>query len=441
MTEKLLQFIWNLGYFNNKNLQTTDGENLAILSRGIINYNQGPDFSNAKIVLGTTTFAGTIELHLKTSDWRKHQHESDGQYKNVILHVVYHHDEKVNDIPVLELDSRISNLLLEQYTSFMDNASPVPCGSNLQSVNALVLSSWKERLLVERLLRRSNRVMELLNLSNNHWEETFWWLLARNFGSKINGDAFESIARSIPINLLAKHKVSIHQLEALVFGQANLLNDVFEDAYPLMLQREYHFLKKKYALQPSLHPVLFLRMRPGNFPTIRLAQLAMLIHQTSHLFSKILETESIAELKKLFSVTANDFWHYHYTFKQPSAFKQKVLGTESVRNIIINTVAPVLFAYGIFHKNEKLKTRALQWLEELPAEANAITSLFSKAGLANGSAYDSQALIELKTSYCLEKRCLECGIGNYLLKEAAHGYNLLNPSSEAQGMLKFFGAS
>ncbi|RYZ29474.1 MAG: DUF2851 family protein [Chitinophagaceae bacterium] len=427
MTEKLLQFIWQFGYYNNGNLATTDGESLTVVFPGSLNKNQGPDFINARIKIGSTTLAGAIELHTKTSEWKKHKHDADENYRNVMLHVVYEHDEKVNDVPVLELSPRISKLLLERYAYLMENAAFIPCSTSIHQINQLVLSSWKERLLIERLKRKSATILQLLEQSNHHWEETFWWLLGRNFGSKINNETFEAIARSIPVTILAKHKSSIHQIEALLFGQANLLNEDFDDEYPKLLQREYRFLQKKYGLQPVQMPVLFLRMRPGNFPTVRLAQLAMLVSQTSHLFSKILELENLVDLKNLFAVTANDFWHYHYTFRQASTFKKKTLGADTINNLIINTLIPVLFSYAIYHKEDRYKEKALRWLEEVPAENNSITTGFVKAGIQNNSAYDSQSLIELKNEYCNQKKCLECTVGNNLLKEAAHGYKVLNP--------------
>lgn len=422
MTEKLLQFIWGFGYFNKAALDTTDGESIAILFPGTLNHNSGPDFINAKIRIGDTTLAGNVELHLKTSDWRRHRHESDAAYKNVVLHVVFAHDEKVNNIPVLQLSSRISTLLMERYDFFMNTATCIPCGANISTIKELTWKGWKERLLVERLSRKAAAVLQLFETSNRHWEETFWWMLARAVGGKVNGDAFEAIARSIPINLLAKHKPSLPQLEALLLGQAGLLADDFDDEYPKLLQREYSFLKTKYNLQPAAVKVQFLRMRPVAFPTVRLAQLAALLQQSTHLFSKILEAENLHDVKPLFNVTANDFWHYHYTLKQASAFKKKTLGEDAVANIIINTVAPVLFAHGLYHNADKQKDKALRWLEETPAEVNNITREFAALGIGAETAYDSQALIELKNGYCSEKRCLECSVGNFLLREAAAVY-------------------
>jgi hypothetical protein len=417
MGEKLLQYIWQFQYFNRSGLQTTKGEELQIIFTGTINQNQGPDFHNAKVKIGNTILAGTIEIHCKTSDWEKHQHHKDKNYRNVILHVVYENDVDLNNnIPVLELESRISNIMLQQYGKLMEATSFIACAGNIHSIKEITWIAWKERLLAERLTRKSKKILELLNENKAHWEETFWWLLARSFGVKVNGDAFEAIARSISINILAKHKNSIHQLEALLFGQANLLDENFEEEYPRLLQREYRFLKTKYGLNAIGIPVHFLRMRPGNFPTIRLAQLAMLIHSSIHLFSKLLEAKNIADVKEWMHCTANDFWHYHYHFHVQSQFKKKKLGKSTVNSIIINTIVPALFAYGLYHKNEEQKTKVLQWLEQIDSESNSIISGFLSLSIKSKNAFDSQALIELKNEYCTKKRCLECSVGNAILK-------------------------
>ncbi|MEI9957756.1 MAG: DUF2851 family protein [Ferruginibacter sp.] len=271
--------------------------------------------------------------------------------------------------------------------------------------------------MVERLQNKSEHIFELLKKNNNHWEETFWWLIAKNFGVKVNSAVFESIARSIPINVLAKHKNQIHQLEALLFGQAGLLKNNFTEDYPTLLQKEYHFLKTKYQLQEVAAPLFFLRMRPANFPSVRLAQLAMLVHSSTHLFASIKESKTIREVKNLLNVTANDYWHYHYMLDEPAAFKKKNMGTQMIDNILINTVVPILFAYGLYHKENAYKDKALQWLMEIKAEKNAITNGFARLRIENKNAFDSQALIQLKNEYCNKKRCLDCAIGNKLLKE------------------------
>ncbi|MGZ8550232.1 MAG: DUF2851 family protein, partial [Chitinophagaceae bacterium] len=278
-------------------------------------------------------------------------------------------------------------------------------------------NSWKERLVAERLLRKAGIVELYLKQNNYHWEETFWWMLAKNFGMKVNGEAFEAIARSIPLTILAKHKNQIHQLEALLLGQAGLLEKDFEEDYPKLLQKEYIFLQSKYNLQPIQLPLFSLRMRPGNFPTIRLAELAMLVHESAHLFSKIKETVPAKKIKQFFEVTANDYWHYHYQFDEASAFKKKRTGTAIIDNIIINTVAPVLFVYGNYYNENKYKDRALQCLEEIAAENNLVTGGFKQLHIGSKNARDSQALIELKNEYCIKKRCLECSVGNAILKQ------------------------
>ena len=416
MTERLLQFIWQFQYFNKGDLQTTTGEEIQIISPGTYNTNQGPDFTEAKIMIGKTLWAGHVELHLLSSDWNKHKHQHDKNYNNVILHVVWEDDFPDYTMPVLNLKNRIAKILLQKYEELMNTKGFIPCETRISSVRPIVLQSWKERLLAERLIRKSAIVETFLNQNNQHWEETFWWLLARNFGIKINADAFEAMARSLPVNILAKHKNQIHQLEALLMGQANLLSGKFIDDYSNLIQREYEFYKSKYKLKPGIYTPFFLRMRPGNFPTIRLAQLAMLIHQSVHLFSKIKETDSLKDVKKWLDVTANDYWHYHYRFGDSSSFKKKNLGAAMVDNILINTVCTVLFAYGHFNKEQKFKEKALQWLEEITAESNSITRGYAQAGLKIKNAYDSQALIELKNEYCSNKKCLDCAIGNALLK-------------------------
>ncbi len=417
MNERLLQFIWQFQYFNNNELTTDSGEEIHILFPGQYNTNQGPDFSDARVRIGSTTWVGSIELHLKTSDWYKHQHQKDTNYNNVILHVVWEDDGSTDGLPVFELKSRIPKLLLQRYGELMNSSAFIPCEKSISTIHTITWKSWKDRLLVERLLRKAQVVEACLEQNKYHWEETFWWLLARNFGIKVNADAFEAIARSIPVNILAKHKTQVQQVEALLFGQAGLLNNHFLEDYPILLKREYEFLNKKYRLRPIHQPIHFLRMRPGNFPTIRLAQLAMLITRSAHLFSTIRELGTVKEVGGLFEITANDYWHYHYRFEEASPFKKKKLGETMIGNIIINTVVPVLFSYGKYHDENKYKEKALQWLEEMSAEINGITGGFQQLGIENKNAFDSQALIELKNEYCDKKRCLDCVIGNELLKK------------------------
>lgn len=417
MTESLLQYIWQYQYYNVKELYTDEGESLQIIHPGYINSNQGPDFTNAKIKIGQTTWAGSIEVHINSSDWKNHKHSLDNNYNNVILHVVWQQDTQLNlPCSTLVLQDKVSKLLLRKFDEIMKPGSFIPCEKQIGQVNGLTWQSWKERLLIERLEKKTEIIFEYLKTNNNHWEETFWWMLARNFGIKLNSIAFEKIAQSIPLSILAKHKGQIHQAEALLFGQAGLLDGDFTEDYPILLQKEYRFLKKKYNLKRIEASLVLLRMRPSNFPAVRLAQLAMLVHNSLHLFSKIKESSGIKSISQLLQVTPNDYWHYHYVFEVTSAFKKKKLGAQMISNILINTVVPVLFAYGHYHGDNSYKDKALQWLEEIDGEKNIITSGFAALQVDNTSAFDSQALIQLKNEYCNTKRCLDCAVGNQLLR-------------------------
>ena len=421
MTERLLQYIWQFQYFNGIGLHTEEGEELQVIKPGMLNTNQGPDFTNAKINIGGTVWAGSVEIHINASDWRNHKHSADKKYKNVILHVVWKNDAALNlPFPTLVLQDKVSKLLLKRYDELISTERFIPCEKSIHQITTLTWQGWKDRLLAERLQAKAAIIFEYQQKNNNHWEETFWWLLAKNFGIKLNSVAFEKIAQSIPVNILAKHKGQIHQLESLLFGQAGLLETDFIEDYPKLLQREYRFLQKKYQLKKVEASLVFLRMRPSNFPTVRLAQLAMLVHQSLHLFSKIKESNSVNEIKTLLDVTANDYWHYHYMFDESSAFiKKKKLGRQMMDNIFINTVVPVLFAFGHFHDDEPLKEKALQWLMQLKAEQNNISKGFSFLQVAVNNAFDSQALIQLKNEYCNKKRCLDCSVGNKLINSTS----------------------
>ncbi len=417
MNERLLQFIWRFQYFDKMALSTTDGDTLFILHPGTLNTNQGPDFLEAKIKAGKTIWAGHVELHVYSSDWVLHGHSNDVNYQNIILHVVWENNTApALPFPVLELKGRVAGLLLKRYSDLMKAPVFIPCEKIIQQAPPITWLAWKESLLVERLQQKATAVYSYLQQNNSHWEETFWWMLAKNFGAVVNSGSFESIARSLPLSILARHKNQLHQTEALLFGQALLLAGDFTEDYPILLQKEYRFLQKKYALVPLALPLHFLRMRPSNFPGIRLAQLAMLIHHSSHLFSKIKETVLLKDVIALLDVTANDYWHYHYRFDEAAAYKPKRMGRQMITNILINTVAPILFAYGHMHREDLLKERALKWLEEMQPEKNVITNGFAALGIENKNAWDSQALIQLKKNYCSSKRCLECAVGNKLLK-------------------------
>ena len=416
MNERLLQFIWQFQYFNTTSLQTDTDEEIQIIYPGQYNTDQGPDFSEARIRIGQTVWAGNIELHVRTSDWNKHHHNNDVNYRNVILHVVWENDESKNNIPVLELKNRVSKILLRRYEELMYSSSFIACGKNSNTLPLITWTNWKERLLAERLSRKSKSAEACLTENNYHWEETFWWLLARNFGIKINSYVFEAVARSVSLNLLGRHRNNLHQLEALLLGQAGLLDDEFKEEYPLLLQSEYQFYQHKYKLERVHMRPLFLRMRPGSFPTIRLAQLAMLIYKSIHLFAEIKETSSLKNVKDILLVTASDYWNDHYIPREVSVFQKKQLGGPMIDNIIINTIIPLLFVYGNYYDQHSYTEKVMKWLGEMKTENNTIIHQFEQLGIGSKTAFDSQALIELKNEYCDKKRCLECAIGNFLLK-------------------------
>ncbi len=416
MTERLLQFLWQLQYFNKSELTTIDGDSISIISPGQLNKDQGPDFLYATIIIGPTKWVGSVELHLTTTEWLKHRHEKDTHYDNVILHVVWEHDAVVNTTPVLVLQERVSSVLLHYYNQLMQSVSFIPCAGNSENVRDIVWKNWMERLGVERMLRKASLIEQQLQEAKGHWEEVFWWQLARSFGGRLNGDCFEAIAKSLPVVLLAKHKNQIHQLESLLLGQAGLLDDVVEESYPVMLQKEYKYLRQKSQLRPVYFLVHFFRIRPAAFPTIRLAQLAILIQRSSHLFSRVREITELKDLTTLFDCGVNDYWNYHYRFDQPGDFREKKTGESFIHTIIINTVCPIVFAYGAYHQQEMYKQKAMQWLTALPAEKNNITRGFQQLGIAGTTALHSQSLLELKSNYCAPRLCLSCAIGTAILK-------------------------
>ena len=422
MTEKLLQFIWQFQYLNQSGLRTTQNEQVTIIHPGQLNSHQGPDFFNGRVKIGGNEWAGHIELHLKSSDWFRHNHETDPMYGKVILHVVWTHDSDVTDenglaIPVIELKSRISGLLLDQYEQWMNTPKQIPCGSGIQTINDLKWHHWLDRLLAERLLEKCSRVSSHLNQTENHWEEICWRLVCSYFGGPVNKVSFQQIAESLPLRILAKHRNVITQLEALLLGQSGLLHKNFTESYPQMLYREYQFLQKKYGLQVINKPPVFLRMRPTEFPTIRLAQLAMLLHTKENIFSQVMDSKDLKEVKRLFDVTANDYWNYHYKPDTETDFQPKRTGDLMIDRVIINAIIPVLFSYGHHQVNEEVRSRVLGWLSEMAPENNTHTRVFSVFGKKPANAGESQAMITLKQEYCDAKRCLECAVGNQLLKQ------------------------
>ncbi len=421
MNERLLQYIWQQQHFNTSSLTTTTGEVLEILHPGTWNQHQGPDFSQARIRMGQIQMAGTIELHLRHSDWYRHHHHTDKNYGNVILHVVWEDDlpGQIPVWPVLELSGRVPGALLQTYQHWMQESGFIPCGKQLQQVPELTFISWKDRMLMERLSRKGSGLLQQRHVPDGQWEEIYWRLMARYFGGKVNAEAFEDMAQRTPLKVIERHQYSIHQLEALLFGQCGLLKNPFEDPYPEMLRKEYLVLQKKHHLKPAMIPVHFLRMRPGNFPSIRLAQLAALLHKETSLFNQLIHCREQTEYRELLAITANDYWHHHYRFAELSSYLPKHTGQQFIDTLLINVACPALYSYGEESRQPALSDKALQWLSALPAESNQVINGFERIGQRPVSAADTQALLHLKSCYCDTRKCLECAVGIHLLKEPA----------------------
>jgi hypothetical protein len=425
-TEDFLHYVWKFRLFDRIDLQTAEGEAIEIYSAGMHNTDSGPDFQNAKIKIGDTMWAGNVELHLSSSDWQKHNHSVDNAYDNVILHVVYRDDEPLvltngRRIPTLELQNRIPDDLYNRYHKLIfGNQTIIPCEASIGKLDDFTLRTWFTRVLIERLEKKSAAVIAALQINRGDWEETFYQFLAANFGFKTNALPFELLAKSLPQNILAKHKNHPLQIEALLFGQAGFLNDDFTDTYPQTLKNEYGFLRKKYKLTPiENHLWKFMRLRPQNFPTIRLAQFAALVVNSNHLFSKVLDTRDIKGLQSLFADTkVNPYWEEHFRFDKESKPSSKNLGQASVDIILLNTLALFLFSYGKHNQLQHFMDRSLKLLESLPGEHNNIIADFNSLGVKANSAFESQALLELKNYYCNYKKCLECSLGNKILKLA-----------------------
>ncbi len=424
-TEDFLHYVWKYRLYSRNDLQTAEGEPLEVMVPGLHNTHAGPDFQNARIRIGDTVWAGTAEIHIASSDWHKHAHTGDRAYDNVILHVVYEDNQPVvlpggRRLPTLVLKGRIPAELYGRYHQLMYSRQPfIPCGTGISAVPAITLQNWLTRTLVERLELKAKSVISLLHQNRGDWEETFYQLLAANYGFNINAVPFELMAKSLPQLILAKHKNNALQIEALIFGQAGMLEEEFADEYPLLLKAEYHYLKHKYQLAPiEKHLWKYLRLRPQNFPLMRLAQFAALVVQSNHLFSKIIDCDNVSTLRKLFSnLEVNRYWSTHYRFDAAAKEAGKVMGAASVDNILLNTVARTLFAYGRYNQQEQFIERSLHLLESLPAEHNTMIEEFGSLGIKAKNSFDTQALLELKNNYCNYKKCLQCGVGNYLLNK------------------------
>ena len=422
MREDFLHFVWRLGRFRWQGLRATTGDPIEIVDLGRHNSNAGPDFLDARLRIGDTLWAGNVEMHLRSSEWLAHRHQDDPNYDNVILHVVLDEDVVIHHpygerIPCLNLRPYLPVGLARQYLRLMRSEQWVPCQNQLYTVPDVTRSLWLDRLLVERLEERTATLVERLRYNKADWEETFYQSLAWGLGLKVNADPFLMLAESLPLKTLIRHKNSLLQIEALLFGQAGLLSETFVDEYPRTLQKEYQFLQAKYQLQPlAATHWKFMRMRPANFPSVRLAQWATLIYRTGQLFSKMLVAQNLTEIENAFSVELSNYWQTHFRFDKASKKSSKSLGKTRVHLLVINIIAQFLFLYGKERGYERYQERALTLLEAVPAESNHIIAQWEGLGMVAHQAAQSQALLQLKNSYCDHKRCLDCAIGCHILK-------------------------
>ena len=422
MKEDFIHYVWQFKKFDFSNLKTTQGENLTIINSG--NYLQlaGPDFFNAQIVLDNQKWAGNVEIHIKSSDWYVHHHEKNATYDSVILHVVWDHDTPIfrkdnTEIPVLEIKNYIYKSELAKYQSLTAQKSWIFCENQIKDVPNFVLSNWQERLFFERLERKAQPIEQLLQETENDWESVLFSMLAKNFGLNTNGEMFLKVAKSITFSLIRKEALEVMYLEALLFGQANMLPENAEDNYPKELKSWYDYIALKYKLEkPTIDPIQFFKHRPDNFPTIRLAQLAMLYHLHRNLFSKIISANSIQEIYEIFNLSVSDYWKTHYNFDKSSPKKEKSLSKAFIDLVLINTIIPIQFAYAK-SLGKEISESLIDLLSNIPAEKNAIIEKFTTFGIKSKNAFESQAVLQLKNEYCNHKKCLQCAVGLELLKD------------------------
>jgi hypothetical protein len=422
--ETFIYFLWKHQYFNTKDLQTTSGQSVSVESTGVRNDFGGPDFKEARVTIDGIQWVGAVEMHIHSSDWFRHGHQLDENYENVVLHVVWEYDKAIQladgtTIPTIALKGLVKPEVLRRYEGMIDSRSKIPCDQSLNKVKAITRLAMLERVLVSRIQSKAADFNHLLEANQRDWEETAYQWLARGFGFKTNADNMLELARSLPLRVLQKHRNQQQQVEALLFGQAGFLDVEIRDEYPAALQKEYRFLRNKYSLKNNVHynSWHFSRVRPNNYPTIRLAQLAAMIARFPHIFSFFSEITDFNTVIKDMSVKQSAYWTRHYAVDKVSKRMMGSLSKATKDNLIINTTVPFLAALAKAKDNHLHLEKALNLLAGIPAEKNHITDLWLSYGWNVSSAFDSQGLIQLYNDYCTKKRCIECGIGLELISK------------------------
>ena len=412
MKEEFIYYLWENRLLS-KDLCTVDGEAVSVISVGNRNYDSGPDFLDARIRIGTTLWVGHVEIHVNASDWFRHGHQNDDAYRNVVLHVVYCNDNEQPGIPTVEVKGQFDESIYVRYTGFIKSRRWIPCEKFIAGIQQFTWLSWLERIVVERLEVEVKDVFSKLAATHYDWEETLYQRIMRYCGLKVNNDAFERLARLLPLRIVRKHIDNPVQVAAMFFGCAGFLEQEFTEAYPVLLQREFKVLKSKFnlAVMPSVY-WKFLRLRPPNFPTLRLAQMASMVCTYDKLFSKLQAVDDLDSMRNLFNVEVDEYWDTHFQFEKPSKEKKKTLGATAVDVLIINAVIPVLFSYGIYHDNQELKNKSLGFLSVMAPEDNVVIRRFGKLGISACNAQQTQALLQLYNSYCRRRKCLNCRVFN-----------------------------
>lgn len=418
--EQLLHYVWKHKIFPLKELKTTTGQQVEVIDTGLANTDAGPDFFNAKLKLDGVLWIGNIEIHERSSDWFKHGHHADAGYNSVILHIASEIDTEIsrsNGERIPQIQLICPEAVRTNYKELLETDSYPPCYRIIPSLPPFTAHSWMTALQMERFEQKATLLNERLKRCQGNWEDAFFITLARNFGFGLNGDAFETWAHRLPFRAVDKHRNDLFQIEAIFFGQAGILEDSDGDGYYLRLKKEYTYLQHKFGLIPMDASLWrFLRLRPANFPHIRIAQLACLYHRAYGLLSRIMETETLQGVRDILKGGTSEYWLTHYTFGGSSPSRPKTLSNTSLDLLIINTVVTFLYAYGLHKGNRVLCARAGSFLKELKAENNYITRMWEQCGMKASNAADSQALIQLKKEYCDKKKCLYCRIGYEYLK-------------------------
>lgn len=418
--EQLLHYVWKHKIFSLKEQKTTTGQQVEVIDTGLANTDTGPGFFNAKLKLDGVLWIGNIEIHERSSDWFKHGHHADTGYNSVILHIASEIDTEIsrsNGERIPQIQLICPEAVRTNYKELLETASYPPCYRIIPSLSPFTAHSWMSALQMERFEQKATLLNERLKRCQGNWEDAFFITLARNFGFGLNGDAFETWAHQLPFRAVDKHRNDLFQIEAIFFGQAGILEYSDGDGYYLRLKKEYTYLQHKFGLIPMDASLWrFLRLRPANFPHIRIAQLACLYHRAYGLLSRIMETETLQGVRDILKGGTSEYWLTHYTFGGSSPSRPKTLSNTSLDLLIINTVVTFLYAYGLHKGNRVLCARAGSFLEELKAENNYITRMWEQCGMKASNAADSQALIQLKKEYCDKKKCLYCRIGYEYLK-------------------------